>query len=150
MEKSIECTNCGKQKPNNEICPHCEDKPIKGYSVRTILLIVVGAVILTLGVNYLFEKDWTKAPRPPEKISNIEVYSSVKEYVKKNLKSPKTAEFPRAIESQNHVKKVDKNTFTVKSWVDSQNSFGALIRTKFICNVRYSNGKLYGSNLVFE
>jgi len=56
-----------------------------------------------------------------------------KEFVKRGLKSPATAKFPSDIleRDQYHIWK-DHNLVTVKSYVDAQNSFGALIRSTFI------------------
>lgn len=52
--------------------------------------------------------------------------------VQDHLKSPSTAEFPY---NSNHVYHVDSNRYVVNSYVDSQNSFGAMIRTRFVCTV---------------
>lgn len=150
MSDTIECIKCGKQKIMNETCSNCGYTPSKGFEPIKVILIVAGAIIFLFGVNYIFQDGNSKTPKAKKQIDNIEVYSGVKEYVKNNLKAPKTAEFPRPFEYQNHVKRIDENNFIVTSWVDSQNSYGALIRTKFTCNIRHSHGKLYGSNLVFE
>lgn len=147
MTKTIACLKCGKQKEINSVCINCGYKPKKGLSAFAIIAIVIGSLILITVIGNIFESDKTKTPN---EISNIEVYSSIEKSVKNNLKAPKTAEFPGVSERNNHVKKVDRNKFIVTSWVDSQNSFGALIRTKFSCEVLYSNGIFYPEKLVFE
>lgn len=50
-------------------------------------------------------------------------------YIKENLKSPSTAEFEESFEYICD----EGNIIKVKGYVDSQNSFGAMIRGKFVC-----------------
>ena len=59
--------------------------------------------------------------------------SYAEEDVKANLKSPKSAEFPGTILDANEWD-IQKNgtSYTVSSWVDAQNSFGAQIRSNFV------------------
>ena len=51
------------------------------------------------------------------------------------LKAPRSAKFP-------WVKKAsfDGSLAILNSYVDAQNSFGALIRTNYICTLRYKGG----------
>jgi hypothetical protein len=56
-------------------------------------------------------------------------------FVKDRLKSPSTAKFPMS-KGQN----IGNNTYTVFSYVDAQNSFGATIRKNWSCKLRYSGG----------
>lgn len=53
--------------------------------------------------------------------------------ISKLLKSPSTADF----ESGPTVSQTNCTDWVVKSWVDSQNSFGAVVRTHFIAYVVY-------------
>jgi len=56
-------------------------------------------------------------------------------YVEDNLKSPSTADFPAP--SLTDIRDMGNNVFEIRSYVDSQNSFGATIRTNFFCKVQY-------------
>lgn len=64
------------------------------------------------------------------------------ENVKNNLKAPSTATFPGTIlaADQWYVSR-NKDIVTVQSYVDAQNSFGAMIRNQFIAQYSYSTGK---------
>lgn len=53
-------------------------------------------------------------------------------FVKENLKSPSTAKFPYKGYT---VVEQEINKYLVKSYVDSQNGFGAMIRSYYICVV---------------
>jgi len=50
-------------------------------------------------------------------------------FVEEKLKSPTSAEFPTA--GYRHVTELGDNRFKVESYVDSENSFGATVRTNF-------------------
>lgn len=52
-------------------------------------------------------------------------------YVKDYLKAPSTAEFSGIGETQ--IVAQGGGKYAVIGWVDSQNSFGAKLRTKYIC-----------------
>ena len=58
-------------------------------------------------------------------------------FVKQNLKSPSTAKFG----SNPSVRETSKNVFVVKSYVESQNSFGAMIREKYEVTLRNDEEK---------
>lgn len=59
-------------------------------------------------------------------------YSYMEEFVKQKLKSPGTATFPGTYERFNHIAKTGAKEYVIKSWVDSQNSFGGTVRTNFV------------------
>ena len=58
------------------------------------------------------------------------------DFVKRSLKSPSTADFPSY--SANKVSYNGNCTHTIRSYVDSQNGFGAMVRTNFMVKVRYN------------
>lgn len=75
------------------------------------------------------------------------------ELVKKELKSPSTASFPWDFNAYTVTRKGDQ--FTVKGYVDAQNSFGAKLRNKFeACftlekvGTKYKGTKIY--TLIYE
>jgi len=62
-------------------------------------------------------------------------------YVRDSLKSPSTAKFPSLLLSD--VEKLENNMYYVGSYVDAQNSFGAIIRNKYYCKIKYIGGDRY-------
>jgi len=70
-------------------------------------------------------------------------------YVENRLKSPSTADFPSS--SSSDIRDLGNNVFEIRSYVDAQNSFGAMIRNNFYCKIQYtgsatdddSNGKFW-------
>lgn len=70
-------------------------------------------------------------------------------FVKRQLKAPSTAKFPYCSEATIvH----DGNTWTVLSYVDAQNSFGAMLRSEFIAEMEYrpSSDEWYPTNVVIR
>jgi len=70
-----------------------------------------------------------------EKPSKIDAFFTCKEYVKNNLKAPATADFQSYYDA--YVKKAGQNKYEILSYVDAQNSFGAKLRTRYICDIKY-------------
>ena len=70
-------------------------------------------------------------------------------YVKQRLKAPATADF--AIATDDHASQIDDSTFYIHSYVDSQNGFGANIRSNYTCvMVFFSNNTHNCKDLTIE
>ena len=87
----------------------------------TLILVLCGIVINQGGGN-----------SNPSTMASIQCEN----FVKNNLKSPSTANFP------NLPMITDKGngTFEVTGYVDAENSFGATLRNFFICDIHYTGG----------
>lgn len=55
------------------------------------------------------------------------------------LKAPSTADFPH--NGKDYVTKTEGDVYSVNSFVDAQNSFGAKIRTNWYCQLKFTGGK---------
>lgn len=84
-----------------------------------LLIIVVLSAFLSWGINH-------EKPAPDTK---IDAFVSSQVYVQQNLKAPSTAKFASVAESS--IQKINDSQYQVTSFVDSQNDFGAMIRTKY-------------------
>lgn len=67
---------------------------------------------------------------------STEAFVFSQDAISEKLKSPASAQYP-SITDQNVRIVRDKNKYTILSYVDSQNSYGALIRAKYICEMTY-------------
>jgi outer membrane lipoprotein-sorting protein len=74
-------------------------------------------------------------PRPVDKFSAC---SMAKTFVTQSLKAPSTAKWPTCREQEQTFVSNAGNVWTVRSWVDAQNSFGAAIRTTYMIEMRYT------------
>lgn len=93
-----------------------------------------------------------KTDQPTKKIyqpTKIDASIMAEEFVKQALKAPSTADFPWY--NSDRVKSMGNNKYVVHSYVDAENSYGAKLRTWYICELRYiGNGKWFCENLVFD
>lgn len=67
-----------------------------------------------------------------------EAWAMAKQFVTERLKSPSSANFPYY--DQDFVAKIDEHQFQVNAWVESQNSFGAQLRSPFRCTLTSKGG----------
>lgn len=95
------------------------------------------ATISALGVFLLIFSVWNCSGEDDNSevterktFSKLDALSMSQMFVKDKLKSPSTAEFKYGVDQ---VTKLNDSTFEVSSYVDSQNSFGAQIRTNYYC-----------------
>lgn len=66
------------------------------------------------------------------------------QFVKDRLRAPATASFRNYFEDDGEVVVTGGPTvFTVRSSVDSENGFGAKIRSNFVCEVRHTGGESF-------
>jgi hypothetical protein len=107
-------------------------RPIKQTSNFRLMLIalLIGAVWLFW---HMFAPHTTEAPSTPDQFN---AYVDCQSFVKQNLKAPSTAEFPSISEAT--IVHTQSNQWSVSSYVDAQNSFGAPLRSTFDCQVSYN------------
>lgn len=87
-----------------------------------IILAVVAALAVIFGAIGA-----NRATHPTDEDKQVESKVAFQEVVKKNLKTPSTASFSNVSASGTD------GSYTVTGEVDSQNSFGAMIRNRFTC-----------------
>jgi hypothetical protein len=66
----------------------------------------------------------------------IEAFVMSQTFMKRRLKAPSTAGFPWYSDSEVSVFHRGGGVFQVKSYVDAQNSFGAKLRTHYLCELK--------------
>lgn len=66
---------------------------------------------------------------------SVTAHTMAEHYVGARLKAPSSAKFPRYDDSQ--VAYIGDCEFTVRSYVDAQNSFGAMLRSNYYVRLKY-------------
>lgn len=118
-----------------------------GKKTKIILLIVF---IVFLGILFSSNNTYTSqipTQKQSETLDDLDIYIQGQYYVKQVLKSPASAVFPY---TDFIVHRLNNNRFEVISYVDSQNSFGALLRSSWNVVFQYQNGKTYLEKMVFD
>lgn len=127
----IGCPSCGKtMKDDGTPCPHCAGSGVvSGPSHRGKLLIGLSALLLApLVIGAIFSGSGDDASRAA-------ALTMCRQYVRERLKAPSTATFAGIGEST--VNEYSGQEWGVRSHVDAQNGFGAMLRSTFDCTVKF-------------
>jgi len=122
-------------------------------SVKATLTTIFVIIALIYGCNQLLCSDEKKSAsenytdiqrdsaNKADFISKYEssAYSTSQQFLNDRLKSPSTAEYPTDWD-RNMVEYMGDSVFYIKSYVDSQNGFGATIRTKYWARLKLVPG----------
>lgn len=137
MGKLITCKDCGNSiSKKAKTCPKC-GAPTKSKPgcIQNLFSLIILIALLYWGVSSCFEGIENMPDVPWDQQDNSSMaYIMCENWVKERLKSPSTAEFPSVWDG-----KLDKITkanqrYYIVSYVDSQNSFGATVRTNWTCS----------------
>lgn len=128
--------NTNKEAPKKELT--------KGEGITAIVVVVIFCLVAWQAITSTSKSDGTSAPAPvavqPEQHSDVDAYIDAQAIVEKTLKSPSTAKFPSS--SHATITRAGENIFKVDSYVDSQNGFGAMIRSEWSVMFEYVGDKL--------
>lgn len=93
-----------------------------------IMIVLAGILFFSLKSCLSSSPEEEKADK--ERNMKIKALTYSQNCVNEKLKSPSSSEYPVNTE---FVTKSNDSTYIVNSYVDSQNGFGAMIRSKFVC-----------------
>jgi ribosomal protein L37E len=144
-EKYQTCKNCGKKHHYKaETCPFCQyneagdirasqapDQQNKKNNINPLGM-VAGAIAILVGV-WIFTSGSTD---PMDKNHSSMATVMCENVIEQQLKSPASAKHP-----VHSAKKISGQTYGMRSYVDSQNVFGVVLRTSYICQIKYTGGE---------
>ncbi len=105
----------------------------KQTAIGCLTLIVI-FVVIVFALKSCIYGGIDDSPKPPDKISlMVDAQLAVEDY----LKAPSTAKY--GVSDDYKIKKVSDQEYIVSSYVDSQNSFGAMIRSNFEVVIEFNN-----------
>lgn len=80
-----------------------------------------------------------------ESDDSIMAYIMAQNFIKKRLKAPGSADFPSQVWNKEdvHVSKQADGGYRVAAWVDAQNSFGAKLRSKWVCELKPTSAEMW-------
>ncbi len=135
QDAAVVCKHCGRDIPAGSPPPSslpstAPEKANKaGMGCAVVILAVIGSCV---GLALLPESEERRLER---ELSNARAYTSTlcEAAMTQRLRSPGTADYPFGHVA--NVTPVTANRYRLRSYVDSQNGFGATLRTQFVCTV---------------
>jgi hypothetical protein len=136
------CVKCGKQlPPSSTYCGYCGVNqatlatvpPIKRPPSFKRLLVYTTLGFIGLWFLIAICSSHTSSSKPDQAEIKLRVLRACEDHVREYLKSPSTAQFSSYYDTE--VRDHGSGKYSVMGWVDSQNSFGAMLRTEYICRV---------------
>ena len=105
--------------------------------------------------EYVDKKDQYEKDKYYDENYQGTIIANVQEEVKKQLKSPKSADFPWGFDEYNITYQGESEDglymYSVESYVDAENSFGAEIRSEYMCMIHVTKGlKQYRASVIFN
>jgi len=80
----------------------------------------------------------------------LRVYDLATHFVKEALLEPATSVFPTRKVKLNHIKSIGNRKFQINSWVDSQDTYGAMTRRNFSCIVTKDGNRVKKEEFIIE
>ena len=105
--------------------------------------------------EYVDKKDQYEKDKYYDENYQGTIIANVQEEVKKQLKSPKSADFPWGFDEYNITYQGESDDglymYSVESYVDAENAFGAEIRSEYMCMIHATKDlKQYRAVVIFE
>jgi hypothetical protein len=164
---TFKCPFCGQEITDNDLdCPKCGRSFPKGEARKTLeadmveqetkdrkitysfIMLAVAVISVFAFTKFTDSRNPTNAssqsaqPAHEDKADEIDAFVMSQTFVKKELVSPSSAKFPWFDKSM--VTQVDEDTWIINSYVDSQNKFGAMLRTNYIAKIKYLGNDKWG------
>jgi hypothetical protein len=156
MSNERECPKCGWEIDHEySRCLHCGARLNKKWYHKNWItkekIEVIVALLFIIGFLYIVGSFFINTSpesntQQKETVDNwknevdkIAAYVMVQDFVKDRLKAPSTADFPGAFEGyevESFVSYSGNQIYSIRAWVDSENSFGAKLRINFQAEIQ--------------
>ncbi len=136
--EAIKCKHCKSELPQNTVEPE-KEKPKSSTGKKVIIGLIIATVIAVASGSSRPSSSYSSSSSSSTSSTSDNstmAYVQANNFVKAVLKSPSTAKFPFFGEGQN----VGTDTYKIDSYVDSQNGFGAMIRSEYSITLQLTGG----------
>ena len=104
--------------------------------IKVTILCFIGFLIFKACSSIVKDPDWTE-------YDESFAITAAQQEVLDALKSPSTADFPSLFDEYNVSWNEDGNIYTIKGYVDAQNSFGTMVRATFLVKIERTGIEKY-------
>jgi len=135
QDDAIKCKHCGEDlsKQEKQSKKISSSEGIAG-GIGCLVLIIIFIIIITI----TFSGGDSSSNNNTKDNGDVAAVCAQNK-IKTMLKSPSSAKFPWGLKSS----LISGNKYRVANYVDSQNSFGAMIRTNYVCDVVVINASSF-------
>lgn len=129
-------SNTGNTSNTNK--PGCGCLTSKGCLIALLIFVglgVIGTISDMISPNPSTTST-TPAVEAPQMPGQSEIWVAAQGFARDRLKAPRTAKFPYSMDIS--ITDNGNGNYTVNGYVDSENSFGAMLRTDFECKMFYN------------
>lgn len=142
----MNCQRCGRTLDGTAIfCAGCgsmltrsPDRPVRSAWEKAVIAVLVGVAFVGSLAWLLAVKGQANDPaiRERERLADLKLSAcyAAKGFVERRLKAPSTAKFPNCYDVA--VADYSRPDYTMTLAVDAQNSFGAMLRNRYLITVR--------------
>ncbi len=102
-----------------------------------LAFVVVAFIVMGYAISHSGSNTSSSTSQPKDE--SLMAYIQAQDYVKRNLKSPSSAKFP-VVAPKEGVDSQNSNVYDIGAYVDSQNSFGAMLRSQWAAQIVYKGG----------
>lgn len=127
------CWKCGASMTSATKPASTQQNSVVGCGIVLVLLFVVGMCVNTV--------DESSETAPARSHDEITAYTMCQKFVEDRLKAPRTAKFPWS--ASELTTDLGDGRYQVRAHVDAENSFGAMLRTRFVCTVQWVSGETW-------
>jgi hypothetical protein len=117
-----------------------------------VLKIKLIPLLLTIGmfaIPFFYLKScFNDDKKESKKPTKIDALIKSETFVEQKLKAPSTAKF--GWDAVDRVKQINDSTFEINNYVDSQNSFGAMLRQNYSCTIIFDGEEVKCKDLQFS
>ena len=125
--------------PEASICPHCRGKIYQWTFTKIFIAGGIGIIVLLMLIGSFFSSSSTSSTATNAPVNRkIDSIGFAEYMIKDLLKAPSTAKF---VDVNAYELTDQKDVWVVTGYVDSQNSFGAMIRNSWKIQFDYRDGK---------
>jgi hypothetical protein len=116
----------------------------RGTKVLTLIVVILATALFARAMQVAITNGGTLTPPSHSETKpvnqNAHVWLAAEAAVRQQLKSPSTADFGSVLgeyqDPDRQVVALDNGSYAVHGWVDAENSFGAKLRSTWVCNIK--------------
>jgi hypothetical protein len=140
------CPHCGEEAPAVALKPNIKEQKQKNVGIGSIIFALVVLIFIVSSITNRSPESISAATTP--RLDKFNAKVECEKFILQRLKAPAGANFSPT--SELIVTGAGNGPWTVFGYVDSQNSFGAMLRSRYTCTVVFNGDSVSLQNLQID